>query len=128
MGLSEARQKEQTRRILRSSKPFLPIGSPMCTAFSTWQRFNYAKSNDKSAMQRAFKDASAHTEFVAGLYREQLAGQRYFLHEHPRYATSWNLACMESLSTAPGLAKVHADQCQFGAVASRGPNAGQPLK
>ena len=121
-------KREKARKILRSSKPFLLIGSPMCTAFSTWQRLNYAKSNDKPAMQRAFKDASAHVEFVTELYREQLEGRRYFLHEHPRYATSWNLACMESLGKAPGVARVDADQCQFGAVASRGPNAGQPLK
>ena len=60
----------------------------MCTAFSTWQKQNYAKSNDRPAMQRAFKDASAHVEFVAELYRDQMAGQRYFLHEHPRYASS----------------------------------------
>ena len=80
-------KREKARKILRSSKPFLLIGSPMCTAFSTWQRLNYAKSNDKPAMQRAFKDASAHVEFVAELYREQLEGRRYFLHEHPRYAT-----------------------------------------
>ena len=35
---------------------------------------------------------------------------------------------MKSLSTVPGVATIHADQCQFGAVASRGPSAGQPLK
>ena len=100
----------------------------MCTAFSTWQRLNYAKRNEKPAMQRSFKDASAHIEFVAELYRQHMAGRRYFLHEHQRYASSWDLARMESLSAAPGVAKVHADQCQFGAVASRGPSTGQPLK
>ena len=88
-------KREKARRILRSSKPFLFIGSPMCTAFSTWQRLTYVKSNDKPAMQRAFKDASAHIEFVPELYREQMAGQRYFLHEHPRDASSSDLACME---------------------------------
>ena len=39
-----------------------------------------------------------------------------------------SFACIESLSTALGVAKIHADQCQFGAVALRGPSNGQPLK
>ena len=85
-------KREKARRILRSSKQFLFIGSPMCTAFSIWQGLNCAKSNDKPAMQRAFNDASALIEFVAELYREQMAGQRCFLHEHPRYASSRDLA------------------------------------
>ena len=110
MELFEHDRREKARRLLRSCKSSLFIWSPMCTAISTWQRMNCAKSSDKPdkpAMQRAFQDATAHIEFVAELYRVQLAGQRYFLHEHPRYATSWNLACMESLSTAPGVARVH---------------------
>ena len=31
------------------------------------------------------------------LYREQLEDGHYFLHEHPRYATSWQLKPMQDL-------------------------------
>ena len=33
-------KREKARKIIGSSKLFLLIGSPMCTAFSTWQRLN----------------------------------------------------------------------------------------
>ena len=38
-----------------------------------------------------------HIEFCIELYREQLKHGRYFLHEHPAYATSWQLEAMQRL-------------------------------
>ena len=65
-------------------------------------------------------------EFVAELYHEQVEGNRYFLHEHPRYATSWQLKCMEQLQELPGVETVRGDQ--YGAVAPHGPDRGCPVK
>ena len=56
-----------------------------------------------------------HLEFVAQLYQDQIDGGRYFLHEHPRWATSWSLRCIEKISLQPGVATVQGDQCQYGA-------------
>ena len=74
----------------------------MCTFFSAWQYLNFSKSQDKAAIARAFAGACAHIRFVAEMYHEQLEGNRYFLHEHPRYATSWQLKCMNELQKIGG--------------------------
>lgn len=44
--------------------------------------------------------------FVAELCHGQIEGNRYFLHEHPRYATSWHLDCMKRLQELPGVETV----------------------
>ena len=48
------------------------------------------------------------------LYRLQAAGGRYFLHEHPAYASSWQTDVMESIMKDDGVIKVTCDQCMYG--------------
>ena len=81
-------KREKARRLVRQQKPYMLIGSPACKEFSTWQFLNAAKSKDPEAMRRAKTAAILHLDFVCSLYQEQLDGGRYFLHEHPQYATS----------------------------------------
>ena len=102
-------KRDKARRMQREQRPILLIGSPMCTMFSSWQHLNFSKSNDKEAMRRAYAGACVHMEFVAEQYHEQVEGNRYFLHEHPRYATSWQLRCMEQLQELPGVEAPIAD-------------------
>ena len=49
---SSKKTREKARMALRRQKPYLFIGSPVCTAFCTWQALNYARSSDKAAMDR----------------------------------------------------------------------------
>ena len=81
----------------------LLVGSPMCTQFPTWQYSNYSKNHNKTAIARAFAGACAHMRFVAEMYHELFESGTYLLHEHPRYATSWQLGCMTTLQQIPGL-------------------------
>ena len=118
----------KARRLLQQARPILLIGSPMCTAFSAWQQLNYAKSQDQEKMRREYLKACVHLEFVAELYRDQLADGRYFLHEHPRSASSWDLSCMQRLQSTAGVETVCGDQCQYGAEAPHGPRKGDPVK
>ena len=64
---------------------------------------------------------------MAELYAEQIAGERYFLHAHPMYATSWSLPCIEELMQHPDVQRVRADQCQFGAAIQSGEHRGDPI-
>ena len=80
-------KRTKARELLQHSRPVLLIGSPMCTAFSTWQRLNAAKSRRPEDMKRAYTEACVHIEFVVELYKDQLAGNQYFLHEHPMFAS-----------------------------------------
>ena len=120
-------KRDKAREMLRQSKPMLLIGSPMCTAFSTWQYLNWTRSRRPADMEKAYVQACVHMEFVAQLYLDQLAEDRYFLHEHPKFATSWELECMRRLRLIPGVSVVRADQCQYGAEAPRGPHKGSPV-
>ena len=113
---------------LRRQKPYLLIGSPVCAAFCTWQALNYAKSSDRAALDRAYARATVNMAFVASLYAEQAAARRYFLHEHPSGASSWGLTAVKALQELPGVTRVNADQCQYGATAVSGTRRGGPVK
>ena len=119
-------KKIKARRLIQQTKPMLLIGSPMCTAFSTWQRLNATRTNAE-ARRRAYQEACMHIEFVTLLYHDQLADGRYFLHEHPQFASSWDLDCIKQLLRIPGVARARGDQCQYGAEAPHGPLKGCPV-
>ena len=121
-------KREKARTMVREQKPILLIGSPMCTAFSQWCRFNRLRYKDPQKQHRLWVEACLHMDFVASLYREQLEGGRYFLHEHPRWASSWELDCIRSLMQVPGVQMAYADQCQYGAQARRGRDIGKPVR
>ena len=85
------------------------IGSPMCTAFCTWMALNEARSSDKAAIAEAKRKAIVHIAFVLSLYRAQLDGGRYVLHEHPIHATSWQLGAVQELMAAPSVQRAQGD-------------------
>ena len=125
---SLAHKRERARRMIREQQPYMLIGSPMCRAFSTWQALNRARSRDRAAMDRAYVEAVVHIRFVCELYAEQVAGGRYFLHEHPAGASSWSLSHIQDLLELSGVHRVTGDQCMYGAEAQSGPDKGQPIK
>ena len=101
----------------------LLTGSPMCTAFSTWQRIN-SKMRDGLVVEAERRRAVQHLEFTMELYKEQLRHGRYFLHEHPAYATSWQEACVKKIREEPDVVAVVGDQCMYGCQSFNG----QPVK
>jgi hypothetical protein len=113
-------KRDKARAKFNRQKPYMLIGSPSCTEFSTWMALNEAKSSDVAALRRAKIRAIVHIDFVIELYQDQLADGRYFLHEHPEHATSWQLSRMQNLMDVEGVVKVGGDQCQFGAEHQRG--------
>ena len=119
--------RDKARRLLRQQRPFLLIGSPACTAFSTWQYLNERRVKDLSKLQRQKVAAKLHLDFVVSLYVEQIQAGGYFLHEHPQWATSWQLPTVKELLDVDGVERIHADQCQFGAEAQRGGQKGSPI-
>ncbi len=120
-------KREKARRLLRQQRPYLLIGSPMCRAFSTWQALNESKSSNAAAIRVARRQALVHLDFAVSLYTDQVQGGRYFLHEHPRGASSWKVPSMEELRKIPGVELTTGDQCQYGAEASSGPQRGSPV-
>ena len=89
------------------------VGSPMCTQFSSWQYLS-AQSKEPAESHRAYVQAMVHMRFMMELYREQEDQGRYFLHEHPAYATSWNEECVEEIKELEHVETVVGDRCQYG--------------
>ena len=116
--------KQQDRRraidLIKAQKPFMIIGSPPCTMFSVLQGLNQYKNGAEwnESFQRRKQEAIRHVEFCAALYRLQSASGRYWLHEHPNGASSWNLKTIAQLLRLPGVTRVRADQCAYGLTAS----------
>eukprot|EP00972_Heterocapsa_arctica_P002690 398198-Heterocapsa_arctica.AAC.1 len=67
---------------IQNEKPQLPIGSPMCTPFSCIQALNWGHMEPSG----------------------NLAAGRYFLHEHPATATSWQDPKVIAFMQRPGVA------------------------
>ena len=67
----EKEMRDRAMAKVRDEKPMLLIGSPMCTAFSTWQRIN-AKIRDPLVVEAERRRAVEHLQFSVELYREQM--------------------------------------------------------
>ena len=106
-------KRERARKILREQRPLFLIGSPDCTAFSSWQNLSRLR-RDSAITHREYVRAMVHLRFCCQLYREQLEGGRYFLHEHPECARAWGESCIKELMDLPevDVSKLHA--CQYG--------------
>ena len=65
-------------------------------------------------MAREYVRAMVHLRFVCELYTEQVQAGRYFLHEHPANATSWQEECMQKVLELEKVAVTVGDQCQYG--------------
>ena len=58
--------------------------------------------------------AIEHIKCCITLYKLQMDEGRYWLHEHPWSARSWQIPEMEELLKDPRVQVAYADQCQFG--------------
>ena len=120
-------KRDRARALLRKQKPLFLIGSPVCTAWCSWQALNATRRNPKT-VEKEMIEARVHLDFVISLYVEQIAGGRFFLHEHPAYASSWSEDAMRELESTPGVRRITSDQCMFGQEVTFGMFRGQPIK
>ena len=110
-----------------SPQPLLLVGSPMCTAFSTMNRINYSKMTKEEVALR-MEYGRKHLRFCAKLYARQWRAGRYFLHEHPNSASSWEEQCITDLLKKEGVIRVNADQCMYGLKTHDGTREGPARK
>ena len=69
----EKEMRDRAIKKLMVEKLQLLVGSPKCTAFSTWQRANN-KIRDPMIVANELKWAKEHLESCVELYREQIKG------------------------------------------------------
>ena len=123
--LTETRNRA-VRRVL-TDRPLVLVGSPMCWPFSAMNSINYSRMDPTEVAQR-IEHGRKHFQFCAKLYRMQVEGGRYFLHEHPQAATSWREPCMQKLLQEEGVQRVIGDQCQYGSNVKGGNHEGPARK
>ena len=87
---NDEEKRRKAKALVTRDRQWLLIGSPMCTAFSILQ--NISKHLNVERKKIEFKRATTHIKFTCELYKLQIDRGRYFLHEHPRGATSSKLA------------------------------------
>merc|ERR1712020_678096 len=69
---------------------------------------------DPERYRAALREAIQHVEFCLELYRLQHRAGRYFLHEHPAYATSWELPSVRRFIQQTDARVTIADMCTYG--------------
>ena len=69
---------------------------------------------DPEAVRAKVSEGEKHLETSVKLYEQQAAANRYFLHEHPRTAKSWETRAMTRARQIPGAIEVTAPMCSFG--------------
>jgi hypothetical protein len=119
-------KRKRALAMQREEKPLFLIGSPVCTAWCSWQALNNTK-RDPDVVRREKLRSLVHLKFVEEMYREQMENGRYLLHEHPEWATSWAASPMAGLLKDERVKRVRADQCMYGAKVQFGELLGKPI-
>ena len=113
--------RAKARALLLEEKLFMLIGSPPCTAFSSWQALNAARLGwTAKDVKRRRAEGELHVRFCCELYKLQAEANRYFLHEHPANATSWQLSEVQEMFESNGVQRVVGDQCHYGQETGEG--------
>ena len=111
--LSKCAVRERVRKMVRETAPFLVIGSPPCTMFSSLQNLSKGRRN-KADFDRKMKTAKEHVKFCLEIYKMQMAEGRYFLHEHPNSAKSWEMPEVADMVAHEDVDVVTCDMCAYG--------------
>lgn len=128
--LTKQSDRNRAVRQVLIEKPWLLIGCPPCTWHSIMQNINKFQHGAEhyERFLELKKIADEHIAFCLKLYKLQDLAGRYYLHEHPQSATSWNLDIMKKFIDTLQPYKVTADQCQYGLITRDGEKTGPAKK
>ena len=116
-------QRERCKQRILKDKPWLLVGSPPCTAFSSLQNLNRQRLEDKK-WRAMIEHGTRHLLFTLELYELQLQAGRYILHEHPLSATSWHLQEMQEFMSRWDLQRFSCHMCRVGMVGTPSESSG----
>ena len=95
----------RARVCLIEEKPLLLVVSPRCAAFSQLQNL----SRDSERWRALVREGMQHLTFVCDLYKKQIDGERFFLHEHTAHVRSWGLWMISEILDKLGVVRVVGD-------------------
>lgn len=123
---NKAEMKNKAARKLISDEPYVLIGSPPCTDWSSLMNLNWPRMTPEE-VERRNKEARVHLEFCMKLYKIQHDHGRYFLHEHLDAARSWDEEAFAKIKQLEGTIAVQADQCRYGLKSHGGWRSGPAM-
>ena len=115
--LSRYSVQREVEKKIDEVDPDLLIGSPPCTKFSILQKSVRAKGltdQQQEKFEVGLGQATRHINFCVRMYHKRRIKNRYYLHEHPLTATSWQLPSMRTIVEHHGNHEAVADQCAYG--------------
>ncbi|CAK0892530.1 unnamed protein product [Prorocentrum cordatum] len=123
----DLRRPEDVKELERQQErmdPILLAGSPPCEKFSLLRGLS-AKFRTDEQEAAEMEEARHHLKVAVDAYWRQLRKPgRYFLHEHPWSARSWNEDIVKELVAHPGVFTVKGPMCRWGMKLTN-PRSGQ---
>ena len=125
--LSDKKVQARVVRLITSTAPLFVIGSPPCTAFSRLQALSRAK-RDPAVVASELESARVHLRFCMRLYKMQVLAGRFFVHEHPHGADSWQEDSVMEVLAMRGVEVASVYMCAYGMRVNVGPVQGPARK
>ena len=94
--------RTQARHDIAKSDPLTAFAAPPCTVFSSMQNFNQ-KHHGTLEWENKYRDGLTLLQFSVDVCWDQISRGKFFLHEHPATASSWDLSCIRELAEHPGV-------------------------
>ncbi len=105
--------------------PRIVVTSAPCTLYSLLTQLWNRKRMSREVWKQRRAHADSLMQFSMAVCRYQRDHGRFFLHEHPARADSWELRAVRTVERLPGVYTSCFDQCVYGLVA---PYTGEPCK
>ena len=113
-GTSKRSDRQEAMEMVDKLAPDFIVGSPPCTPFCSWNVHMNFRKMKKEDVDRIVSEGRQHLNFMAKIYRKQILRGKYFVHEHPATAVSWDEREILKLAMYSDVVIVTADQCQYG--------------
>ena len=110
---SQKERRDEAMQLIDDLQPELILGCPPCGPYSVLQNLNKDRA-DQAQFQQKLSEARDHLEFCADIYQKQIDRNKFFLHEHPDLAGSWDEPVMKRLQQHPKVQRVKGDMCRHG--------------
>ena len=125
--LSREKDRRDLKSIQRNEKPLFLIGSPPCGPFSPLQNLSKGKRTQEEN-DAILAEGRLHLKTACEAYEEQHRNGRFFLHEHPKPASSWQEEPMRRIMELEGVYTIQAPMCKWGMTSEDGEGLGYVRK
>ena len=98
----------QARHDIGAQDPMIVTSAPPCRVFSAMQNINQ-KHHATPKWEKKCHEARMLMQFSVDIYWDQVSRGKFFLHEHPATASSWDLPIIRELAEHPGVSVVTGD-------------------